>query len=206
MLADTVASAIREAISDGEFQPGQQLSEVRAAQRFSCSRNTLRESFAMLSAQQLIHREPYRGVFIATPDAAYVRDLYLARAALEPAGVAWGTFANPQALVELAQSARAFAAAGQPQQVSNINQRFHRALVAAAGSASLDREMSHLLARMRLTFLLLIPRYPDIHTDHIESNVRLAQLIAQDKRADAADYCRACLLQTLDKITGLLEG
>ena len=43
MLSQSVASALREAISAGEFQPGERLSEVKAAERFNCSRNTLRE-------------------------------------------------------------------------------------------------------------------------------------------------------------------
>ena len=73
MLSQSVASEIRDAISAGEFMPGQQLSEVKAAERFSCSRNTLREAFTELAAQRLVERIPHRGVFIATPDADYVR-------------------------------------------------------------------------------------------------------------------------------------
>ena len=204
MLADTVTSALREAISDGEFEPGQQLSEIRAAERFDCSRNTLREAFAMLGAQGLVHRKPNRGVFLAIPDVDFVRDLYLARAALEPAGVRWGTFDDPGALVTLTASAREHLDEPGHAMVSNINQRFHRALVASLGSVSLDREMSNLLARMRLSFLRVIPRYPDLHASHIDGNVELATLIAEGKREDAAELSRATLLGTLDKILAVL--
>src|SRR5690625_6289940 len=79
MLSQSVASAIRDAISAGDYQPGQQLSEVKAAERFECSRNTLREAFTELAAERLVERIPNRGVFIATPDTDYVKDLYLAR-------------------------------------------------------------------------------------------------------------------------------
>ena len=185
MLADTVTSALREAISDGEFEPGQQLSEIRATERFDCSRNTLREAFAML--------------------VDFVRDLYLARAALEPAGVRWGTFDDPGALVTLTTSAREHLDEPGHAMVSNINQRFHRALVASLGSVSLDREMSNLLARMRLSFLRVIPRYPDLHASHIDGNVELATLIAEGKREDAAELSRATLLGTLDKILAVLN-
>ncbi len=95
MLSQSVASAIRDAISAGEFQPGQQLSEVKAAERFKCSRNTLREAFTELTSERLVERIPNRGVFIATPDTDYVKDLYLARMALEHAGVLWGDFPPP---------------------------------------------------------------------------------------------------------------
>ena len=54
MLSQSVASELREAISAGEFQPGEQLSEVKAAERFHCSRNTLRESFTRLAAERIV--------------------------------------------------------------------------------------------------------------------------------------------------------
>lgn len=105
MLADSVAAALRAAISEGEYMPGQQLNEVRASERFDCSRNTLRESFAMLAAERIVERIPHRGVFIATPDEDFVRDLYLARAAIEPAAARYGTFPDPGELVSLTESA-----------------------------------------------------------------------------------------------------
>lgn len=73
MLSQSVASELREAISAGEFQPGEQLSEVKAAERFNCSRNTLRESFTRLAAERIVERIPNRGVFLATPDADYIQ-------------------------------------------------------------------------------------------------------------------------------------
>ena len=85
MLSQSVATALRQEMSAGNFQPGEQLSEVKVAEQFGCSRNTLREAFTTLAAERLVERIPHRGVFIATPDAAYIRDLFAARAAIEPA-------------------------------------------------------------------------------------------------------------------------
>src|SRR5699024_8177031 len=138
MLSQSVASAIRDAISAGEFQPGQQLSEVKAAERFECSRNTLREAFTELAAERLVDRIPNRRVFIATPNTAYVKDLSLARMALEHAGVLWGDFPAAGRLVELASSARRFVESGDDRAGSSVNQRFRRALVASFGSETLD--------------------------------------------------------------------
>src|SRR5699024_3651984 len=148
--------------SVGEFQPGQQLSEVKAAERLECSRNTLPEAITELAAERLVERIPTRGALIASPNTDYAKDLYLARMALEHAGVLWGDFPAAGRLVELASSARRFVESGDDQAVSSINQRFHRALVASLGSETLDEQMSSLLARMRLTFLLALPHLPDI--------------------------------------------
>lgn len=196
MLALTVASAIREAISDGDFQPGQQLSEIKISQRFECSRNTLREAFAMLHSEGLVERIKNRGVFIATPNADYVRDLYRARAAIEPSAVRWGEGIDSKALVEMTRSAIAARDAGDAAEVSAINQRFHRALVAAIGSPTLDKTMGNLLAQMRLTFLLVLPEYPRIHDDHVDVNARVARLIDEGDREEAATLIRDSLLRT----------
>ena len=205
MLSQSVASELREAISAGEFQPGEQLSEVKAAERFNCSRNTLRESFTRLAAERIVERIPNRGVFLATPDADYIRDLFAARAAIEPAAVRWGAFADAPSLVTLTSSAFDYAARGEHQEVSAINQRFHRTLVAALGSPTLNEQMDNLLARMRLTFLLAIPRYPQLHADHIQGNITLATLIADGKRDEAATLTYDSLMNTCSKILAVLE-
>lgn len=205
MLSQSVASELREAISAGEFQPGEQLSEVKAAERFNCSRNTLRESFTRLAAERIVERIPNRGVFLATPDADYIRDLFAARAAIEPAAVRWGAFADAPSLVSLTSSAFDYAARGEHQEVSAINQRFHRTLVAALGSPTLNEQMDNLLARMRLTFLLAIPRYPQLHADHIQGNITLATLIADGKRQEAAMLSHDSLMNTCEKILAVLD-
>ena len=205
MLSQSVASELREAISAGEFQPGEQLSEVKAAERFNCSRNTLRESFTRLAAERIVERIPNRGVFLATPDADYIRDLFAARAAIEPAAVRWGAFADAPSLVTLTSSAFDYAARGEHQEVSAINQHFHRALVAALGSPTLNEQMDNLLARMRLTFLLAIPRYPQLHADHIQGNITLATLIADGKRLEAATLSHDSLMNTCEKILAVLD-
>ncbi|WKE60011.1 GntR family transcriptional regulator [Corynebacterium tuberculostearicum] len=205
MLSQSVASELREAISAGEFQPGEQLSEVKAAERFNCSRNTLRESFTRLAAERIVERIPNRGVFLATPDADYIRDLFAARAAIEPAAVRWGAFADAPSLVTLTSSAFDYAARGEHQEVSATNQRFHRALVAALDSPTLNEQMDNLLARMRLTFLLAIPRYPQLHADHIQGNITLATLIADGKRLEAATLAHDSLMNTCEKILAVLD-
>ncbi|MER0070443.1 GntR family transcriptional regulator [Corynebacterium sp. KPL2850] len=205
MLSQSVATALRQEISAGNFQPGEQLSEVKVAEQFGCSRNTLREAFTTLTAERLVERIPHRGVFIATPDAAYIRDLFAARAAIEPAAARWGAFADAPSLISLASSAFECARREKHQEVSSINQRFHQALVAGLDSPTLDEQMSNLLARMRLTFLLVIPRYPRLHADHIQNNVDVATLIADGKREEATTQLRDSLLETCDTILSFTD-
>jgi len=119
--------------------------------------------------------------------------------------VRWGAFADAPSLVTLTSSAFDYAARGEHQEVSAINQRFHRTLVAALGSPTLNEQMDNLLARMRLTFLLAIPRYPQLHADHIQGNITLATLIADGKRDEAATLTYDSLMNTCGKILAVLE-
>ena len=212
MLSESVATALREDIAAGHYLPGTQLSEVKAAARYDCSRNTLREAFMRLAAEQLVERIAHRGVFIATPTAAFVADLYLARAALEPAGALWGADLDADALVATTTAAVAVVerCGGTPDSgaiatIASYNQRFHRDLVRALGSPSLNREMDNILARMRLTFLLVSPHYPQVHAEHVPINHEIAQLLHAGRRDEAAWRLHHSLQRTNAKIQQVLS-
>lgn len=214
MLAQNVAEAIRQAISDGQFLPGQRLNEVEVAAQFEVSRNTLREAFAMLVAERLAVRIPNRGVFISTPDEEFVTDLYQARAILEPGCARWGDSLDTAAILESTSRACEITASVPEakrddetnQRISTLNQAFHRNIVAAAGSTTLSAEMNNLLARMRLTFLLVLPKYPNIHADHVESNAEIARLLAEGSKEEAATRLHASLHRTCEMILETLRA
>lgn len=178
------------------------------AAEYNVSRNTLREAFAMLAAEQLVERIPHRGVFIATPSADFVIDLYRARIALETAGAQWGTHLDATALVQLTSEAVAALDADEEgcfDTISTINQQFHRGIVAASGSETLNREMDNLLARMRLTFLFVLPDYPSVHRDRVRPNAHIAQLLAAGERAQAVELLYEQLSSTCQMILEALK-
>ncbi|MGO3189669.1 MAG: GntR family transcriptional regulator, partial [Corynebacterium variabile] len=84
MRAQSVAAVLRHAVSAGEYSPGEKLNEVAVADKLGISRNTLREGFAALAADGIVDRIPNRGVFIASPGSEDIRNLYRARAVVEP--------------------------------------------------------------------------------------------------------------------------
>jgi len=81
--AAIVADRIRTAIMRGTFPPGTQLGEVELAARLGVSRGPLREAMQRLVAEGLLRSERYRGLFVRELDAADVRDVYIARTAVE---------------------------------------------------------------------------------------------------------------------------
>lgn len=207
MRAQHLAAQLRSDISDARFAPGDQLQEVHIAQRYDVSRNTLREAFAMLAAHNLVERIPNRGVFIATPDRASARDLYAARAALEPAAILWGEHLDVETLTATTERARELALADDPESlrtVGSVNQDFHRLIVAGMGSPFLDKTMDNLLAQMRLCFLAVLKEEPAFHSHYATFNAHLSELIAHGERATAAEELRRSLAETCEHICDVL--
>src|SRR5689334_6419558 len=84
---ERVADAVREEIVEGRLRPGSRLPEHRLTTALGVSRNTVREAITQLLAERVLVREPHRGVFVAQPDRAAVRDVYRARRIIEPEAV-----------------------------------------------------------------------------------------------------------------------
>ena len=83
--AEIVADRIRAAIMRGTFAPGTQLGEVDLANRLGVSRGPLREAMQRLVAEGLLRSERHRGLFVRELGPDDVRDVYLARTAVERA-------------------------------------------------------------------------------------------------------------------------
>lgn len=204
--ADAAATRLRREISAGDFAPGEKLNEVAVATRLGVSRNTLREAYAMLAAEGVVERIPYRGVFLVTPTPADVDDLYRVRATVEPACLLWGDDPDTAELQGIVAEARESLEGGDLAAVAACNQRFHRRIVATSGAPSLAEFSDRMLARMRLVFLLVTRFEPDFHADYVEQNARVTELVAAGDREDAAETLRESLLATAQRIIAILEN
>lgn len=203
--ADRVAEVLRTEVAEGRLRSGTRLPEQRLCAALAVSRNTVREALSQLVGERVLVREAHRGVVVATPDVATVRDVYRARRVLEPAvlrlarpgpGVADG-------LRAAVDEGRRAAAARDGDGVGSANQHFHRAVVALAGSPRLDQQMALLLAEMRLVFHR-VGRAADFHLPYLDGNDAVcARLEAEDPAgaadllADYLDRAEAALLAAL---------
>lgn len=198
-------SALRERISAGLWEPGEKVNEQELAASLGVSRNTLREAFAALSGDGIITRIHNRGVFIAGPGVADVRDIYGARAALEPAALQWGRDLDVPLLAEIVGAAEAARGRGDRHAVADANQRFHREIVAGLGSPALDETMARLLARMRLVFVRVLAAEPDFHVPYVDENRQVVGLLEARERAEAAATLRTMIMRTGDRLADLLR-
>lgn len=75
----------------------------------------------------------------------------------------------------------------------------------AAGSHTLNQEMNNLLARIRLSWLQVLPSYPSLHSKNVEENAKIAELLASGQRYEAAELVRTNLMINLYRILGALR-
>jgi DNA-binding GntR family transcriptional regulator len=155
-----IADKLRQAIGQGELKPGAQLSEADLARKLGVSRGPLREGMQRLTQEGLLVSIRHRGLYVIemTPDD--VRDMYLAREAIERAAarkILEGDFtAAGDALHEIVES---MDAATTPAEVSELDIGFHVRLVALADSPRLTRMHQTFITETRLCIHALEESY-----------------------------------------------
>jgi DNA-binding GntR family transcriptional regulator len=208
--AERVADAVRNEVVEGRLWPGSRLPEKALSDALKVSRNTVREALSQLVSERVLVREAHRGVFVAVPGPADVRDVYRARRLLEPAAIRLGERADDPAAVRAVRDAvtegRAAAVADDWQGVAAANQHFHRALVAMAASPRLEQQMKLLLAEMRLVFHRMTG-VREFHEPYLDRNDRIAGLLEAGLREQAAteveEYLGVAEKQILDALAGM---
>lgn len=201
-----IASVLRARIAGGQLTPGSKLSEHALSAALGVSRNTLREAFTVLAGESMVDRIPNRGVFVASPGAEDVREIYRVRRMIEPAAVLWGE-TTPEALDDMdAIIARALAAraAGSVPDMADANQSLHRAVVALSGSQTLETLMARVLAQMRLVFHSMAAA-PDFHSHYVDRNAELVARLRAGSRGEAAAGLRSYLDAAEAELLGHLE-
>ncbi|WP_214364334.1 GntR family transcriptional regulator [Pseudonocardia sp. H11422] len=157
--AAIVADRIRQAIMRGTFPPGTQLGEVELAGRLGVSRGPLREAMQRLVAEGLLRSERHRGLFVRDLDAADVRDVYIARTAVERAAglliLAGDRSAATERLTSALAVMEAAAVTGDAVALADADHAFHAEMVAAAGSLRLRRMADALLVETRMCLAAL---------------------------------------------------
>jgi len=186
-LNERVADMVRQKIVQGEFVPGQKLSEAALSESLDISRNTLREVFRSLTKEGLLKHAPNRGVFVATPSIASIIDIYRVRRMIECQALAQAYPYHPakKRMRQAVDNAHACRDAGDWQGVGTANMDFHMALVEMADSERLNSFFSHLLVELRLAFgLLNDPEF--LHAPYVSMNQRLMEMVEADQMAEAS--------------------
>lgn len=177
--AQKVADMLRERVLDGELAPGLRLSEEAIGGALGVSRNTLREAFRLLTRDRILVHEHSRGVFVRTPTADDVHDLYAARRVIECGALRrWNdvTEAQRDAVRSPVRQAVARAEKNDFSKTGTANIQFHRGIVRLAGSTRLTDESDRLFAELMLAFRVA-QEMDQFHQTYLPWNQKIVELL-----------------------------
>jgi len=155
-----IAGRVRDAIAYGDIAPGAQLGEAELARELGVSRGPLREGLQRLTAEGLLVSIRNRGLFVIEMTPERVRDMYLARQAVERAAAEQVHRSDPvaagQALMAVITT---MAAAPDSHAIGDADISFHELLVSLADSPRLTRMHQTLLTETRMCIHALEESY-----------------------------------------------
>jgi len=185
-LGERVADQVRQMITEGEFAPGQRLSEQALSERLGISRNTLREVFRVLTKDGLLKHAPNRGVFVAIPSMAAIIDIYRVRRLIECQALSQAYPRHPakKKMREAVETALRCRDSGDWVGTGSANMAFHMAIVELADSERLNLLFAQVLAELRLAFGLLRDA-EFLHAPYVDMNLKLLEL------AEAGEFTAA---------------
>lgn len=154
-LRAQVIEALRQAILDFKFKPGQRLVERELIEMLGVSRTTVREAIRELSSEGLVTVVPQKGAIVSAPSVDEALDLYDVRAMLESLVVErFVERASQSQVIMLDAAVERFAEAGQKESdtlsLLNTKDQIFEVLIDGAGSPALRQLIESVQARVRI--------------------------------------------------------
>jgi len=186
-LSERMAEQVRQKITQGEFLPGQRLSEQALSESLGISRNTLREVFRMLTKDGLVKHAPNRGVFVAIPSIASIIDIYRVRRLIECQALSQAYPRHPakKKMREAVETQLRCREVSDWVGVGTANMAFHMAIVELADSERLNQLFAPVLAELRLAFGFLRDA-EFLHAPYVEMNMKILDLAEAGNFSEAA--------------------
>lgn len=150
---------IKDDILDQRLLPRQPLVEAELAAKYGVSKTPVREALLTLSREGLVELNSFRGGRVRDFTADDAREIYELREILEPHALerAVPHLDNDDLwlLRSLLEEAKTAAEGGDRRKLSNLNRRFHDALVARCGNGRVIEILTRLQDQVRVISLRL---------------------------------------------------
>jgi DNA-binding GntR family transcriptional regulator len=185
-LRDQVLAELRQRIVNGDYPPGQRLTEDRLAADFGVSRNPVREALRIVQAEGLVTMTPRRGAVVSNPDETTIADLFTVRASLETVAARLAaeraTPDDVSGLRALLEAARVATEGSDFSRVAELNNSLHLRVIAISGNPWLSSISESLYLHVNWVFRLgAAGRAPHSWAEHI----RLVDAIEAGDPAEA---------------------
>jgi DNA-binding GntR family transcriptional regulator len=207
-LADSVYTALRRALVEGQFDSGEPLTEQELSRRFKVSRTPIREALAKLERDHLVRVVPKKGAFVRTASHDEIRELYQIREALEALTVRLAApRVDREALAGFEARFRELEGRPTPPRYTEIRplgDEFHAFLVKQAGNDKLAAMLDQIRGQLRSvwTMSILGPRRV---TGLIHEHLALIGALQRGDRRRAERLMTAHVRRVRDTIFRLLD-
>ncbi|GAB4410562.1 MAG: GntR family transcriptional regulator [Anaerolineae bacterium] len=165
-LREQVLDALRDAIIQGEFKPGQPLVETELAAQLGVSRAPIREALQVLNSEGLLETIPYHGTTVRRLTKRDIEELYSLRSVLESFAIRRIIARrNPQDVETLREHFRAMldrAEAGDLKTLNEVDRGFHDTLIRLSDHRLLQTIWNAVALRVRQVMALLNERNTDL--------------------------------------------
>lgn len=205
-----IADAIRTAILQGQFAPGQTLVERTLAAQLGVSKTPVREALIALSSSGLVSVSLNRGVSVRRLDLTDIRKIYELRLLLEPWAIGRATRhrapVTDRAATEALNEARGLLGADDHAALSLANRRFHRALYTPCDNELVTTKLDELQDLTALGVVSqLWERWPTWCDEFAEHEDLLAAVLATDAPT-AEKLARAHIRASLTRMDRNLDA
>jgi len=212
-IGATRAQALREAIEDkiamGVFPPGMHLDESQLAQSFGVSRTPLREALIQLASMGIVLLRPRRGAVVADVTPQRLLEMFELMSELEAMcgrlAARRMSDAEQEELVKAHRACEAACLAADPDDYFHKNERFHRAIYAAAHNGFLV-EQAHALHRRLRPYRRLQLRVRNRMAASFAEHVQVVDALLQGDADAAADRLRQHILVQGERFGDLLAS
>jgi DNA-binding GntR family transcriptional regulator len=195
----TVYLGLRDAILTHGIRPGTKLPEDELGEIYSVSRTIVRSALQALAHDRLVTLEPNRGAFVAKPTKLEAREVFEARAVIEPKVASLAAeVAKPADIARLRRhlsDEHEALHAGRDGEAVVLSGRFHVAIAEIAGQSILTDFVRGLCSRSSLIISLYWRRRDTICESH--AHLALVDAIAANSPKDAAELMTSHLVDLL---------
>lgn len=187
IVTEELARALRRAIFQGEFHPGDPLPELHLAKRFGVSQAVVRESLSALAHAGLVRRFPNKGTFVTSLTPAEIGEHIRLRLVLET--IAWIDAAarcQPADFEGLRRQVAAMGAAtanADYDAAAQADLDFHRQIWRLSGDATLARMLDQItLPLFAFVSVYRSQRHDDLSRLAPEHEAIIQALLRRDAR------------------------
>jgi DNA-binding GntR family transcriptional regulator len=199
VLWSSVYDALRQAILTHNLVPGTKLPEDEIGEVYSVSRTVVRAALQALSHERLVQLEPKRGAFVAQPTKQEARDVFEARALIEPKVAALAAEVAKPADIKLLrrhlEDEHKALDAGEDGEAVLLSARFHVAIAEIAGQLVYTEFVKTLCSRSSLIISMHWRRHDTFCESH--AHHALVDAIGKNCPVDAAELMTSHLVDLL---------